>query len=144
MKRLAFCSVLLLLFLGLTGCSGKEKSININKISESTLLARTNGEIQVATVEDFDKSYYDLTELQDYIDKKIGFFNKKAGADNRRGMLFHKLLLDGALPLSIGGGIGQSRLSMLLLEKAHIGEVQISVWDKDTIDACEKSGIVLL
>ncbi len=68
----------------------------------------------------------------------------KAGADERRGMLFHRLLLEGKLPLSIGGGIGQSRLSMLLLGKAHIGEVQTSVWDKDTIEACEKAGIVLL
>ncbi len=68
----------------------------------------------------------------------------KAGADERRGMLFHSLLLQGKLPLSIGGGIGQSRLSMLLLGKAHIGEVQTSVWDRDTVEACEKAGIVLL
>ena len=68
----------------------------------------------------------------------------KAGADNRRGMLFHKMLFSDTLPLSIGGGIGQSRLSMLLLGKAHIGEVQVSVWDKDTMDTCEKAGIVLL
>ena len=68
----------------------------------------------------------------------------KAGADDRRNMLFHKMLFDDALPLSIGGGIGQSRLSMLLLGKAHIGEVQVSVWDKDSIEACEKAGIVLL
>ncbi len=68
----------------------------------------------------------------------------KAGAESRRTLMFHSLLLEGKLPLSIGGGIGQSRLCMLLLGKAHIGEVQTSVWDKDTIDACEKAGIVLL
>lgn len=76
MKRLTFYTVILLLLLGLTGCSGKEKSIDINDISESTLLARTNGEIQVATVEDFDKNYYNLSELQDFIEKEVGTYNK--------------------------------------------------------------------
>lgn len=69
---------------------------------------------------------------------------KKAGADNRRKYMFHKMLLEGKLPLSIGGGIGQSRLSMLLLDKAHIGEVQVSIWDDATMAACEKAGIKLL
>ena len=50
----------------------------------------------------------------------------------------------GELPLTIGGGIGQSRLSMLLLGKAHIGEVQSSVWDKETLEACKAAGIKLL
>ena len=54
------------------------------------------------------------------------------------------MLLDGKLPLSIGGGIGQSRMSMLLLGKAHIGEVQCSTWDADTVAACEKAGVMLL
>ena len=61
-----------------------------------------------------------------------------------RQLPFHKMLLDGELPLTIGGGIGQSRLSMLLLGKAHIGEVQASVWDDETIDACQDAGIILL
>ena len=68
----------------------------------------------------------------------------KAGADNRRNFPFHKALLEGKLPLTMGGGIGQSRLSMLLLEKAHIGEVQVSVWDEATQKACKEHGIVLL
>ena len=68
----------------------------------------------------------------------------KAGADNRRTLPFHKLLLDGTLPLTIGGGIGQSRLCMLLLEKAHIGEVQVSIWDDATVKGCEEAGIPLL
>lgn len=50
---------------------------------------------------------------------------------------YHKMVYNDELPLSIGGGIGQSRLCMLLLEKAHIGEVQSSVWDRDTIKACK-------
>lgn len=67
-----------------------------------------------------------------------------ADADNRREFEFHKLLLDGTLPLTMGGGIGQSRLCMLLLEKAHIGEVQVSIWDKVTQDGCKAAGINLL
>ena len=54
------------------------------------------------------------------------------------------MLLNGELPLTIGGGIGQSRLSMLLLGKAHIGEVQASIWDKDTVELCEKADVMLL
>ena len=69
---------------------------------------------------------------------------KLAGCDERRNLPFHKMLLAGELPLTIGGGIGQSRLSMLLLGCAHIGEVQSSVWDAATIGACEKAGIPLL
>ena len=69
---------------------------------------------------------------------------KLAGCDERRKLPFHKMLLADELPLTIGGGIGQSRLSMLLLGCAHIGEVQSSVWDAATVDACEKAGIPLL
>lgn len=68
----------------------------------------------------------------------------KAGCDDRRTLTFHKMLLNDELPLTIGGGIGQSRVCMLLLQKAHIGEVQVSVWDEDTIKGCEAAGINLL
>lgn len=67
-----------------------------------------------------------------------------AGCDDRRQLPFHKLLLEGKLPLTIGGGIGQSRLSMFLLGKAHIGEVQASIWDDETTSVCSDAGIVLL
>ena len=67
-----------------------------------------------------------------------------AGCDNRRELPFHKLLLEGKLPLTVGGGIGQSRLCMLLLGKAHIGEVQASVWDEQTLQACQDAGVILL
>ena len=60
------------------------------------------------------------------------------------GAAFHKLLLEGKLPLTIGGGIGQSRLCMLLLGKAHIGEVQVSVWDEQTLQARQDAGVILL
>ncbi len=67
-----------------------------------------------------------------------------AGCNARRELPFHSMLLSDQLPLTIGGGIGQSRLCMLLMGCAHIGEVQSSLWDKDTIEACEKAGIPLL
>ena len=67
-----------------------------------------------------------------------------AGCDDRRELPYHRALLNGELPLTIGGGIGQSRLSMLLLGKAHIGEVQASIWDNETMEICEKAGVMLL
>ena len=67
-----------------------------------------------------------------------------AGCDDRRTLPFHKMLLGGQLPLTMGGGIGQSRVSMLLLGKAHIGEVQASLWDQDCLDICSAAGIMLL
>jgi aspartate--ammonia ligase len=69
---------------------------------------------------------------------------KLAGCENRRNLPFHKMLLAGELPLTIGGGIGQSRLCMLMLSCAHIGEVQSSIWDEQTVTACEEAGIPLL
>lgn len=57
---------------------------------------------------------------------------------------YHKMITNGTLPLTIGGGIGQSRLCMLLLEKAHIGEVQASIWPADMIEKCRENGIILL
>lgn len=69
---------------------------------------------------------------------------KKAGCEERKNLPFHKLLLEGKLPLTIGGGIGQSRVCMLLLGKAHVGEVEASIWDQITLDTCEKAGIELL
>ncbi|MBO5952645.1 MAG: aspartate--ammonia ligase [Oscillospiraceae bacterium] len=67
-----------------------------------------------------------------------------SGCNSRRELPFHKMLLAGELPLTIGGGIGQSRLSMLMMGCAHIGEVQSSVWDEATIQACENAGVRLL
>lgn len=69
---------------------------------------------------------------------------RASGCDNRRELPYHKMLLRGELPLTIGGGIGQSRVSMLLLGKAHIGEVQASIWDEETVRECEEKGVVLL
>ena len=67
-----------------------------------------------------------------------------SGCDDRRELPFHKMLLNGELPLTIGGGIGQSRLCMLMMGCCHIGEVQSSLWDAETVGACEAAGVPLL
>ncbi len=65
------------------------------------------------------------------------------GTMSRKNLLFHRLVLEGALPLSVGGGIGQSRLCMFLLKKAHIGEVQAGVWPDEMVEECRRNRIVL-
>lgn len=67
-----------------------------------------------------------------------------AGCVERKELTFHKDLLEGRLPYTVGGGIGQSRMCMFFLQKAHIGEVQAAIWPKDMVDACEKANIMLL
>ena len=69
---------------------------------------------------------------------------REAGCDYRRVLPFHRQLLSGKLPLTIGGGIGQSRLCMLILGKAHIGEVQVSIWDEETRKAASSANVTLL
>ena len=69
---------------------------------------------------------------------------EKSGKQERLEYAYHKAILADELPLTIGGGIGQSRLCMLLLGRAHIGEVQASYWDKDTVEQCDELGIELL
>lgn len=68
----------------------------------------------------------------------------EANAEDRMQYDYHKMIADGTLPLTIGGGIGQSRLCMFLLEKAHIGEVQSSIWSDEMISKCAENGITLL
>lgn len=67
-----------------------------------------------------------------------------SGCDDRAALDFHSRLLRGELPCSIGGGIGQSRLCMFILQKAHIGEVQSSLWPQEQVEACARAGITLL
>lgn len=69
---------------------------------------------------------------------------KKAGCEDRKELLYHKMLLNSELPCTIGGGIGQSRLCMLLLDRAHIGEVQASIWPDDMRGTCREHKIFLL
>ena len=69
---------------------------------------------------------------------------KIRGCEERKELPFHRALLEGKLPLTMGGGIGQSRICMVLLEKAHIGEVQASVWPGDQVELCAAHGVHLL
>jgi len=69
---------------------------------------------------------------------------KERGCEDRASLPFHSALLKGELPYTIGGGIGQSRMCMFFLRKAHIGEVQSSYWDEDTKRICREAGVVLL
>ena len=69
---------------------------------------------------------------------------KLAGCEERAELPFHKMLLNGELPLTMGGGIGQSRLCMLMIGTCHIGEVQASLWDEETLRGCKAAGITLL
>ena len=88
-----------------------------------------------------------MNELETYIRAHAAQFDTEApasGHEERRSLPFHSALLSGELPLTIGGGIGQSRLCMALLGKAHVGEVQASVWPEEMIAACEAAGIKLL
>ena len=66
------------------------------------------------------------------------------GQQERKELYFHKKLLNGELPLSIGGGIGQSRLCMVLLHKAHLGEIQASIWPQDMLDECARLGMAVI
>ena len=69
---------------------------------------------------------------------------EKSGKEDRKQLYFHRRLLDGELPLSIGGGIGQSRLCMFLLRKAHIGEIQSSIWPEEMRIRCHAAGVDLV
>ena len=69
---------------------------------------------------------------------------KIESAENREKLYFHQQLLQGKLPLSIGGGIGQSRLCMVMLHKAHIGEIQASIWPDGMRKECEACGMPLI
>ena len=69
---------------------------------------------------------------------------KIAGQEDRATLYFHKKLLSGELPLSIGGGIGQSRLCMVLLHKAHLGEIQASIWPEEMIKECAEMGMAII
>ena len=69
---------------------------------------------------------------------------KERNAEDRRKFAYHSGILDGTLPLTIGGGIGQSRICMHLLEKAHIGEVQTAIWPDEMREVCNQHNIELL
>lgn len=90
-------------------------------------------------------SAIELSSMGIRVDKSaLDYQLKKSNCEDRRELPFHKALFEDKLPLTMGGGIGQSRICMFFLRKAHIGEVQASIWDNYTHKKCEEAGIVLL
>ena len=91
------------------------------------------------------KSSFEISSMGIRVDKKTLLKQLKLrGCEDRKELMFHKSLLNDELPLSFGGGIGQSRLCMFLLHKAHIGEVQTSIWPEDMAKVCKENNIVLI
>lgn len=87
----------------------------------------------------------ELSSMGVRVDKKALLHQLElTGQEERKELYFHRKLINGELPLCIGGGIGQSRLCMLFLQKAHIGEIQASIWPEDQIAECKKAGIELI
>lgn len=81
MKKLVLCTIILLCIIGTVGCKRKEIFITADVISENTMLAKVDGKLQVITVEAFDKSYYKLSELSEFVKKEINAYNEKAGSE---------------------------------------------------------------
>lgn len=91
------------------------------------------------------ESSFEISSMGIRVD--IGALNRQLKLrrqEEKKSLYFHRLLLEGKLPFTIGGGIGQSRLCMFLLRKCHIGEIQCSVWTQEIIDDCKKNGIELM
>ncbi|WP_251859671.1 aspartate--ammonia ligase [Clostridium sp. Marseille-Q2269] len=88
----------------------------------------------------FELSSMGIRVDEDALEKQL----KIADCEDRKKLEFHKLLLEGKLPYTIGGGIGQSRICMYFLRKAHIGEVQASIWPDEMVESCEEARIHLL
>ena len=87
----------------------------------------------------------ELSSMGIRVDKKALLSQlKKAGCEDRKDLPFQKAIINEELPYTIGGGIGQSRICMFFLRKAHIGEVQSSLWPEDMIAQCEENGVQLL
>ncbi|MCQ2958713.1 MAG: aspartate--ammonia ligase [Bacteroidales bacterium] len=91
------------------------------------------------------ESSFEISSMGIRVDKNAMEYQlKKAKAEDRKELMFHKMLLNNELPLSIGGGIGQSRLCMYFLRKAHIGEVQSSLWGDEIVETCRQNNIYLI
>lgn len=91
------------------------------------------------------KQAFELSSMGIRVDRdSLQYQLKETNNEDRRSLFFHQRLLNNELPLSIGGGIGQSRLCMFFLRKAHIGEIQASIWPEKMIVDCKKNGISLM
>lgn len=82
MKKFIFATILLIIILSAMGCSKKEIYITADDVSTNTMLVKRNGQLQVAIIEDFDKTYYKLSELEEFVKKEINTYNQKAGGED--------------------------------------------------------------
>ncbi|MDI9512365.1 MAG: aspartate--ammonia ligase [Clostridiales bacterium] len=147
------------------GLTAKEREDAIAKEKKAVFIMQIGGLLKSGTKHDDRAPDYDDWELNGDIlfwypvlncameissmgirvdEKSLERQLKITGSENKNNLLFHRKVLEGKLPYTIGGGIGQSRICMFLLQKAHIGEVQASVWPDDMVKACFESGINLL
>ena len=147
------------------GLSGKERENLVTKEHKTVFIMQIGKLLKSGTKHDGRAPDYDDWELNgdimvwnDVLDSALELSSMGIRVDaaslksqleasdstGRMKFSYHKGIADGTLPLTIGGGIGQSRLCMFMLEKAHIGEVQVSVWPEDMIDECKKNDIILL
>ena len=145
--------------------SGKERENAITKAHGSVFIMQIGGKLKSGNKHDGRAPDYDdwtlngdilvwnpvlesaleISSMGIRVDEKALMSQlETAEALDRVNFPYHKGILDGTLPLTIGGGLGQSRICMLLLGKAHVGEVQVSIWPEDMKADCEKNGIVLL
>ena len=146
-------------------CTPKEREYKITKEKGAVFLMKigktlSNGERHDGRAPDYDDwelngdilVYYPVLDIaleltsmgirvdEESLDRQLSI----SGCDDRRELDFQKAVLNKELPYTIGGGIGQSRICMFFLRKAHIGEVQSSIWDQETIDTCKAAGVALL
>ncbi len=147
------------------GLSGKEREHQITKRFGAVFIMKIGGALKSGKKHDGRAPDYDDWELNgdivfydDILDIPFEVSSmgirvseesmrrqlKAANCEERAELPFHRDLLDGKLPYTVGGGIGQSRICMFILHKAHIGEVQASAWPKEMREECEKNGISLL
>jgi aspartate--ammonia ligase len=146
-------------------CTAKEREYRIAKEKGAVCLMQigdklSNGEPHDGRAPDYDDwslnadiiVYYpvldislELSSMGIRVDKDALLSQlEKAGCPERAELPFQKGIIEDTIPLTIGGGIGQSRICMFFLRKAHIGEVQCSIWPEDTVKECEKTGVQLL
>ena len=122
----------------------KERENEILRQHHTVFLMQIGGKLKSGKPHDGRAPDYDDWDLNGVDESSLDRQLTLAGCDDRRSLPFHKMLLSGELPLTMGGGIGQSRLCMLMIGACHIGEVQSSIWDRATTDACRDAGILLL
>ena len=146
-------------------CTPKEREYRITREKGAVFLMKvgktlTNGERHDGRAPDYDDwelngdilVYYpvldialELSSMGIRVDKKALLDQlQKAGCPERAELPYHKAVINGELPLTIGGGIGQSRICMFFLRKAHIGEVQCSLWSDEVMETAKENGLQLL